>query len=139
MEEMTSGKREHIGEPELTWSHEYERNLISDSYRFPKKGDLYESNQDQEINYLTSWSAPFTGGGKATLFKGEKIWIDSEPIEQEPIGVYALPVDYEELELRIVPSSDRNAGKYNGYYLSIDTKVLNEKFQLIEENFINDK
>jgi len=128
MNELNKGKRKQLNEPELTWAREYERSLIPISYRFPRKGDLYQSKQDQKIEFLTAWSAPYTGSGKAILHKGEKIWIDSDPIEKEPIGAYALPVDYEELELRMVPSSERNAGKYNGFYLSIDTKVLNEKF-----------
>ena len=139
MNELNNGKRKQLNEPELTWAREYERSLIPSSYRFPRKGDLYQSKEDQEIEFLTAWSAPYTGGGKAILLEGEKIWIDSDPIEKEPIGAYALPVDYAELELRMVSSSERDAGKYNGFYLSVDTKVLNEKFDLIEENFEKEK
>lgn len=139
MDELKSGKRKQIGDPELSWAREYERTLIPTNYRFPKKGDLYQSKFDQTIDYLTAWSAPYTGGGTTKLFKDEKIWIDSEPSDDKPIGVYAIPVDYKNLEERIVPSSDRAAYKYDGYYFHINTKALNENFDLIQTDFEKDK
>ena len=139
MQEMSEGKRTQIGQPELEWAREYQKSLIPSDYRFPQKGDLYESKIDQEIEFLTAWAAPFTGGGKSNVFKGERIWISSDPIEAKPIGTYALPVDYKKLEQRMVSSSDRNAPKYGGFYLSIDTKILNEKFTLITTGFCKEK
>jgi hypothetical protein len=134
-QEMKDGKRTHIGQPELEWAREYEKSLIPSDYIFPKKGYLYESKVDQKIKFLTAWSAPFTGGGESTLFKGERIWIPSAPVDDKPIGLYALPVDYKKLEQRMVSSSDRNAPKYGGFYFFMDTKILNEKFTLIQTEF----
>ena len=74
LNEMSEGKRKNCGQQELEWAREYERSLIPSNYRFPLKGDLYESNIDQMIEFLTSWEAPFTGSGKSMLYKGEKIW-----------------------------------------------------------------
>ena len=68
--------------------------MIPEDYRYPQKGDLYESKIDQTIEFMTAWEAPFTGGGESKLFKGEKIWISSDPIENKPISTYALPADY---------------------------------------------
>jgi hypothetical protein len=139
MNELKNGKRKQIGEPELSWARLYERSLIPRNYRFPRKGDLYKSKCDQTIDYLTSWSAPYTGGGTTTLFKGEKIWIFSDPTSNKTIGTYALPVDYKNLEDRIVPYNERTAFKYNGYYFSISTKTLNENFDLIQTGFVKEK
>ena len=84
---------------------------------------------------MTAWEAPFTGGGESKLFKGEKIWISSDPIENKPISTYALPADYKGLEQRMVSSTDRNAPKYGGFYFSINTKDLNENFILVQTGF----
>lgn len=139
MKELENGKRKQLSDPELSWAREYERSLIPTNYRFPKKGDLYQSKFDQMIDYMTAWSAPFTGGGTTKIFKGEKIWIDSEPSDDKPIGTYALPVDYKDLEQRIVPYSDRTAFKYDGYYFHISTKTINENFDLIQTDFEKEK
>ncbi len=135
MQEMKEGKRHEVGQPEIDWAREYERDLIPENYRFPKEGDLYESKLDQEIEFLTAWSAPFTGGGNGTLFKGEQIWINSGPLEEKPIGSYALPVKYTELEKRMVSESDRNTPNYGNFYFHFDTKTLNENFNLIKIGF----
>jgi hypothetical protein len=137
--ELKEGRREQLSEPELSWARDYERSLIPKRYKFPKKGNLYISNCDQEVEFLTMWSAPYTGGGKSMLYKGEQIWIDSESPEKEPISVYALPVKYSDLELRMVPNGDREAGKYEGFCFSIDTITINEKFDLIQEGFEKEK
>ena len=139
MLELKEGKRKQVGYPELDWARAYERSLIPDYYRFPARGDLYESQLDQEVEFLTAWSAPFTGSGKSTLFKGERIWIDDDPVDEKAIGAYALPVEYLKLESRMVNDSDRNADKYGGFYFHIDTKTLNEKFRLIQTRFRKEK
>lgn len=133
--EMDEGKRKSLGQPEMEWAREYEASLIPEDYRFPHKGDLYESKKEQVVDYLTSWAAPFTGGDKTTIYPGERFWIDSEPIFDKPISSYAMAVDYDALERRIVPSSDRNAPKYGGFYFSFDTVVLNEDFELIQTGY----
>jgi len=138
MREMNEGKRSTVGNPELEWAREYERSLIPKSHRFPRKGDLYRAKRELTVSYLTSWSAPYTGGDKTTIYPGEEFWIDSDPVDAEPIGTYALAVDYDVLERRIVPSSDRNAPLYGGFYFSFDTISLNEDFELVETNYRGD-
>jgi hypothetical protein len=138
-DEFESGKRKQVTGLELAWARDYERSQMPIHYRYPKKGDLYEAIDEVEIKFLTSWRAPYTGGGIALLNKGERIWIDSSPNEEKPVGIEVLPVDYKKLELRMVPYDERTAQKYNGFYLSIKTTVLNEKFNLIRENFDKEK
>jgi hypothetical protein len=135
MAEMEAGKRKSVGQPELDWAREYERSLIPDGARFPQKGDVYESLDDQKVTYMTAWSAPFTGGGEATLLKGERVWIDSSPTEKKPIGTYALPVEYNKLEKRMVPREEREAPRYGGFYFYFNTVDLNDKFRLVETGY----
>jgi hypothetical protein len=139
MSELKTGKRKQVADPELTWAREYERSLIPSNYRFPKKGDLYQAKFEQTIDFLTAWSAPYTGGGTANIYKGEQVWIDSDPSNEKPTGVYALPVNYKELEERIVSVSDKSAFNYDGYYFHITTKTINENFELIKTNFEKEK
>ena len=139
MEELKNGKRKEIRDPEMTWAREYERSLIPSHYRFPQKGDLYAANFKQEVAFLTSWSAPYTGGGTTTLFKDEKIWVDTDLLDKKPIGAYLLAVDYKELEKRIVSESDRNSLKYGSFCFHINTKTLNENFKLLKADFDKEK
>ena len=135
MDELKSGKRKEVKEPEMTWAREYERSLIPANYHFPKKGDLYAANFDQEVDFLTSWSAPYTGGGTTKLFKDEQVWVDTNPLDEKPIGTYLLAVNYDELEKRIVSESDRNEFKYDSFYFHISTRKLNENFKLLKKGF----
>lgn len=133
--EMDAGKRKSIGHPEIEWAREYKRSLIPENVRFPKKGDLYESKNDQTVDFMTAWKAPFTGGGEATLFKGERIWVDTDPSDDKPIGVYALPIEYDKLEKRMVPTKERKDPCFGGFYFSFDTIDLNENFTLIQTEY----
>lgn len=133
--EMKAGKRKSVGNPELEWAREYERSLIPAGTRFPKKGDVYESKIDQAVDYMTAWSAPFTGGGEATLFKGERIWIDNDPNGERPLGTYALPIEYGKLEKRMVPPEDREQPKYGGFYFYFKTVDLNGNFTLVQTGY----
>lgn len=139
MKEMDDGKRTEVGQPETEWAREYEQSLIPKTYRYPKQGDLYESKNDQEIEFMTAWSAPFTGGGVATLFKGEQIWVNYEPNEEKPIGCYTLPVKYQELEKRMVTESDRTKENYGNFYFYFDTIKLNENFNLLKTDFTKEQ
>lgn len=134
-EEMKAGKRKSIGNPEAEWAKQYERTLIPEGTRFPRRGDLYESRCDQEIEYMTAWAAPFSGGGKAVLFKGERIWVEHEPREDRPLGSYAIAVEYDSLEKRMVPQPERENPKYGGFYFYFKTVDLNENFTLVQTGF----
>ena len=132
--EMDRGERTSVGFPESKWAEAYERSLIPSGIRFPRKGDVYEALSDIEVSYMTSWKAPYTLGGKSVLKKGDKVSIDHAPPVSKPISVYAKAVNYNEIEERIIPSSDRNSPKYNGYYFSFNTVDLNKSFKLIKED-----
>jgi hypothetical protein len=135
MAEIKAGTRKIIGQPELEWARDYERSLIPVETRFPKKGDVYEALGDMTVKFMTAWAAPCTGGGEGILKKGERVFIDSDPIEPCPIGSYALAVDYAALEERIVPASDRNAPRYGGFYFSFKTVELVQKFKLVQTDY----
>ncbi len=131
--EMERGERTSIGHSEWVWARDYERSLIPADMRFPRKGDIYEALDDVDVHYMTSWGAPFTGGGQARLRKGDRVVVDTEPVEARAIGTYASAVDYDAVEERIVPASDRADPEYSGFYFSFKTVDLNRKFRLIHE------
>ena len=136
--EMDEGKRKSIGQPEIGWARDYMRSLIPPEARFPQKGDVYREIKDLEVTYMTSWTTSFTGGGKATIKEGERFWVNSDPVDDEPTGTYALAVDYDELEERIVDASERSNPKYAGFYFHFDTVDLNRDFELFETGYTNE-
>jgi len=133
IEEMKAGKRRSI--EEFKRARDYEQSLIPEGIRFPRKGDVYESLKDQTVSYLIGWLGPFTTGGEATLMEGERVWINSDATDEKPIGTYALPIEREQLEERMVPREDRANPKYGGFYFFIKTVQLNEDFKLVETGY----
>ncbi|MDQ1315982.1 MAG: hypothetical protein QG662_2091 [Pseudomonadota bacterium] len=131
MDEMKAGRRGSVGWPEMEWAREYERSLLPEGVGFPRQGDLYEALCDQTVSYLTAWAAPYTGGGEALLLRGERVWIESAPADERAIGTYALPVEYDKLERRMVPEGERKNAKYGGFYFYLSTRDLNDKFRLV--------
>lgn len=130
--ELDAGLRSSLGSPEWDWARDYQRSLLPSDTRFPNEGDIYEALDDLQVSYMTSFAAPFTGGGTATLPKGERVVVRYAPAGSRPVAVYADAVNYKALEPRIVPQADRVKGsKYAGYSFCIDTKDLNEKFRLV--------
>ncbi|MEA3455648.1 MAG: hypothetical protein U9R26_03990 [Campylobacterota bacterium] len=135
MDELAEGKRDSVDSQERIWALDYERSLLPPDIRFPEKGDVYESLEDQSIPFLIAYSAPFTGGGEGVLLKGDRIWIHTDEVEDKPMGAYAIPVNYKELEQRMVASQERDSLRYDGFYFYFQTIDLNVKFRLIETDF----
>jgi hypothetical protein len=133
--ELNEGRRSRIDANEIAWAKAYGCRLIPRHYRFPRKGDRFKSKITQEVDFLTAWAAPYSGGGKGVLYEGEEVWVDSDVLEDYPVGVNLLPVDYRLVEERMVSSGDRNSLKYGGFYLCLSVVSLNEDFELIAENF----
>lgn len=120
-----------ISAEEFTRAMEYERSLLGDDFRYPRDGEMYEAVDDVELNYLTLWAAPFTGGDTFVLKKGERVRVEVHAHNPEPISVYALPIDKERLEKEIVPEETRTNEKYGGYSLAIESAKLGKHFRLI--------
>ena len=130
-DEFFAGKRGQPSESELDQAREYERSLLPVDCRFPRRGDVYEATGDQTVHYMTFWALPFTGGGDAVLPEGVRVCITSDPPEQDPLGVYAEPLDYAKTEAEIIPAKDRKDPRYKGFALALDTADLNRNFKLV--------
>jgi hypothetical protein len=130
-DELAAGARDSIGSPEGDWARAYQLSLLSADTRFPHPGDVYEAREDMDIDYMTSWAAPFTGGGEACLRRVDRLQVTSVAVGERPISAYLQAVDYDEMEQRIVPQAERDARDYTGFYFSIRTRDLNEQFRLV--------
>lgn len=62
-------------------------------------------------------------------------WVDNDPRDDSPLGTYALPVEYDKLEKRMVPQDERDNPKYGGFYFYFKTVDLNNNFALIQTGF----
>jgi hypothetical protein len=129
--ELAAGDRDSIGSPEGDWARAYQLSLLPTDTRYPCEGDVYEATEDRPIDYMTSWAAPFTGGGEGRLRRGDRLQVTSIAVGERPISAYLQAVDYRGLEQRMVPQAEREARNYTGFYFSVQTRDLNEKFRLV--------
>ncbi len=127
---MNAGKRRMINRDEIELAKAYKRRPMPKDIRYPREGEIYESIEDVTVTYMTSHHAPFTGGGKAVLPKGEQVRV-YKPDNDRPDGVYCNPLRYDELHEQIVPAEERANEYYSNYYFSIDTITLNKSFRLV--------
>ena len=130
-QEMKEGKRRTIEGKTLDNARKLTQALMPKGLFYPKGGEVFEAIQDVQISYLTHFMAPYTGGEKTKLLRGEKI-IVSKPNQNKPLSYYCYPINAAEIENRIIPFSDKADPAYNGFSLSIDTKSLNKDFKQIE-------
>ncbi len=133
IDQLCAENRPMSGE-EIRWAREYERDQLRPWARFPRAREIHELTADAEISFVTHWMAAFTGGGKGLLRKGTRVRIDDYVDGDEPIGVYAHPLEARRVELELIPESERLAEKYGGYSLSIRTAELNRLFRLVAES-----
>jgi hypothetical protein len=138
--EIKNGKRGEMTPAEYNWAREYEMNIMRRIYRFPKRGDLYRAKFEQTISYQVELSGvPTSFFGSIIIKGGEQLWVYCEIYEDEPLSAFLLPVHYKEMESNIITEDERKGKMYNGFYFNITTKILNEKFDLIQTDFIKDK
>lgn len=131
LDDLMSEKRT-ISSEEIEWARSYERDQLRGWARFPKNGEEFEASNDVAVNYLVHWQAPYTGGGKATIFKGTRVRVSLSAQDREPIGVYAYPLDDGQLERQLVSEAERSSKKYGGFSLAISVEQLNKEFRLIK-------
>jgi hypothetical protein len=131
-DEARSGKRASVGSPEIDWARDYERSLLPAGTRFPKKGDMYEARRDVQVGYVTSWGAPYTGGGTGELKTGERVIVENDPLPR-PIYAFGKAIDYARVEARMIPEKDRTSEKYAGFYVYLKTVDLARDFSLVHE------
>ena len=129
--------RRPVGPPETEWALAYERSLLRPWARFPLDGEIYEALDDTPVEYLTHWSAPFTGGGSGVIPKGTRVRVQVADFNPEPVSVYAAPLARDVIERLLVPESTRKAPKYGGFSLSISTADLNRLFRLNSSDSTN--
>ncbi len=135
--EIEEGKRTKIEHHEICWTYQFERSLMLPGYRYPKKGDVYESKCDQQIELVTDMAMRYLGGslGTVIILTGERIRIFDDSGKKKPLKVYADPVNYHEIETRIVPENMRNKNPIgNLFYFSVSTRVLNENYIRVNED-----
>jgi O-acetyl-ADP-ribose deacetylase (regulator of RNase III) len=131
--ELKKGKRQTIESKTAENARKLEDALLPKGLIFPKGGEVYEALHDVEINYLTYFMAPYSGGDKAILPKGERVIIHT-PKKQRPIGYYCTPINYGEIEKAIIPAATFDDPAYTDYSLSVKTLLLNKDFKQIALN-----
>jgi O-acetyl-ADP-ribose deacetylase (regulator of RNase III) len=131
--ELQEGKRQTIESKTAENARKLEDALLPKGLIFPKGGEVYEALRDVEINYSTYFMAPYSGGDKTILPKGERVFIHT-PDKQRPTGYYCTPLNYSGIEKAIIPAATLNDPAYTDYSLSLKTSMLNKDFKQIALN-----
>ena len=94
-----------------------------------KRGQVYRAVEDVKILGMVILKSAGSGGFYCTIPKGTKVVIENDPWPW-PIsrGVYVAPLNYKELENKIVPPEERNSPIYDMYTLSLTFKDLKKYF-----------
>lgn len=129
--QLMEGKRKKVGNPEIQWARDYERSLLPDGIRFPKAGDVYLALEDVTVHVLTSWAAPFTGGGEAVFPRGGKIRVHEEVTDPRPLGIHAMPLDDPSVHFSGATPAEQSSPLYRGCCLYIETALIHTGFQLL--------
>jgi len=94
--------------------------------RHIRSGQRYRAREDIAVLFLTHWTAPFTGGGKAIIPSGTIFTVTLDP-PAAATGVHCDPEDYAALERRLVSERDRSASNYSGFSLVIGLESIRSR------------
>ena len=118
---------------EISWALAYERSRWPSGLRIPQAGDEYEALEDIGLFITTHWRTAFTGGVHSVVKKGTRVAV-IYPLAEGAVGVATGPVDYDRLELELIPEADRRHPKYDGYSISIKVLTLHQQFRLVRSS-----
>lgn len=130
-DEMDKGQRNEVGGKTLERARKLTDALLPKNINFPIGGEVYEAEKNVQISYMTHHFAPYSGGEKCIFPKGQRL-IVCPPNRKRPTGVYCIPIEYEQIEEKLIPESEKLEPTYSNYSLFVDTKVLNNNFKKIE-------
>lgn len=134
--EKLEGNRSTITNNEFNWARQYEREQNRSKFRFPRRGDLYQTRFDQNLTYSVDLSGVPAGVyGSLNIAAGEQFWVSSDPTEDEPFGANLIPVAFKKIEAMIIPEQEISGIQYTGFDFYISTPDLNEKFDLIQTDY----
>lgn len=94
-------------------------------------GQVFRAVNDVRVGVSVLYKAPGSSGHEGILLKDTRVVIENSP----PSGathVYALPLNYAELEKSLVPDKERTHPQYQGYGISIHLEYLKRHF--VREN-----
>lgn len=98
----------------------------------PHKGDLLVVTESLPVDFLVHWRAPLTTGGRGTLPEGTECQILDEPLPEATV-LACRPVNYDEVELTLVPESDRSTSGYDGFTVLLPLTDRGSTFELKPE------
>ncbi len=88
-----------------------------------KRGQIYRAIKEVPMLGMVILNAAGSGGFDCIIPKNTRVVIDSDPFFMSK-ATYVLPLNYKELEEKIVPLKEREFFKYKEYVLSLNFKDL---------------
>ena len=88
-----------------------------------KRGQIYRAVKDVPMGGLVILRAAGSGGFDCIIPKDTRLVIESDSLLFTK-GAYAMPLNYKELEVKIVPKEERDFFKYKEYVLCFNFEDL---------------
>ena len=88
-----------------------------------REGEKFRTCGEVETLYLTSYRAPYTGGGKAVLPAGFEFEVMHDQVDGAP-GVNCRALEYERYEQVLVSRQEMADDKYAGYHIVMRGDVI---------------
>ena len=122
-------KRTVITLDNLRSAFDFEKSLLADlKFNFPRKGECYKTLRNVPANSLMTFNGPYSCDERVIIPKGVCVKIEWLSSIEEPVFVYASPIDKAGMENILVPQDSREDPKYNGYLLFIMTTEFEDGF-----------
>ena len=103
-----------------------EKKLFRDTVKF---GQVYRAIRKVMTDGVVIYSAPISSGFNCVIPKDTLVIVSHEP-PKEAIAIWAIALNYKELEGKIVPVEGLNNPKYDMYGIGFDFQSLRDDFVL---------
>ena len=93
----------------------------------PNFGEVYTAICNAKVRTTLLYTGPGSDALIGEIPNGTRIVVLS-PLRPNAKGILALPLNYKQLEKKLVPESERQDPFYSGYRLTIDVKDIDSCF-----------
>jgi len=95
-----------------------------------EKGQRFRAEWFLHVTVVTSWKAPFSHDFEAMLPAGEELITVTEVYKGDS-NVHCVPINYDQIQERLVPEEYRTDKYYNGYRIRMSLADVEERCQLL--------
>ena len=112
------------GSREWEWAYAYELSLLPPDTVFPREGDILSVVEGFRVQYVANEGLMSPDTGYGMLMPGDSVEVHRLPLYERSLSAEIRPVNYVEVEERIIPRELRDKHWYQGFHLFVSTVEL---------------